>query len=114
MQQIQRQHGKSNKITLPQHCTTSACRQVKSTFFCQKLFHVKVRQDSLAGRVHFYSENWEKLTQDVSILSTVHGFKIAFSQTLFQYGPQHLARVNQEERIQINLEIKEMLKKGAV
>ena len=28
-----RQHGKSNKITLPQHSTTFGCRQVKSSSF---------------------------------------------------------------------------------
>ena len=38
MPQTQSQHGKSNKITLPQHSTTSACRQVKSTSFGQKPF----------------------------------------------------------------------------
>ena len=38
MLQTQRQHGKSNKITLPQHSTTSGCRQVKSTSFGKKSF----------------------------------------------------------------------------
>ena len=38
MPQAQREHGKSNKITLPQHSTTSGCRQVKSTSFGQKPF----------------------------------------------------------------------------
>ena len=33
MPQTQRQHGKSNNITLPQHSTTSGCRKVKSTSF---------------------------------------------------------------------------------
>ena len=60
------------------------------------------------------SEDWEKLTQDVNILSIVQGFKIAFSQTPFQYGPPQSAKVNQEERLKINSEIKKMLKKGAI
>ena len=34
--QTQRQHGKSNKITLPLHSTTSAWRQIRSTSFGQK------------------------------------------------------------------------------
>ena len=38
MQQTQRQHNKSNKITLPKHSTTFGCRQVKSTSFGQKPF----------------------------------------------------------------------------
>ena len=80
----------------------------------RNFFHVKARQAPLAGRLKFYLENWEKLTQDVNILSTVQGFKIPFSQTPFQYGLPQLLRVNQEERLQINSEIKEMLRKGAI
>ena len=80
----------------------------------RNLFHIKTRQAPFAGRLKFYSENWEKLTQDVNILSIVQGFKIPFSQTPFQFGPPQLARVNQEERLQINSEIKEMLRKGAI
>ena len=38
MPQTQRQHGKSNKIILSQHSTTSGCRQVKSTSIGQKSF----------------------------------------------------------------------------
>ena len=34
----------------------------------RNLFHAKVRQAPLTGRLKFYSENWEKLTQDVNIL----------------------------------------------
>ena len=80
----------------------------------RNLLHVKARQAPLAGRLKSYSENWEKLTQDVNFLSIVQGFKIPFSQTPFQYGPPQLARVNQEKRLQINSEIKEMLRKGAI
>ena len=78
-----------------------------------KLFHVKTRQAPPAGRLKFSSENWEKITQDVNILFIVHSFKILFSQTPFQYGTPQLARVNQDERLQINSEIKELLRKAA-
>ena len=47
----------------------------------------------------------------MDILSIVQGFKIPFSQIPFQYGPPQL---NQEERLQINSEIKEILRKGAI
>ena len=50
----------------------------------------------------------------MNILSIVQGFKISFSQTPFQFGPPQLARVNQEERLQKNSEIKEMLRKGVI
>ena len=80
----------------------------------RNLVQVKVRQAPQAGRLKYYSEKWEKLTQEVNILSIAQGFKIPFSETPFQYGPPQLARVNQEERLQINSEIKEMLRKGAI
>ena len=37
----------------------------------RNLFHIKERQAPLAGRLKFYSENWEKLTQEVNILYRV-------------------------------------------
>ena len=80
----------------------------------RNFLHVKATPAPMAGRLNFYSENWEKLTQDVNILSIVHSFKIPFSQSPFQYGPPHLARVNHKESLQINSEIKKMLRKGAI
>ena len=80
----------------------------------RNLFQAKVRQFALTGKLKFYSENWGKLTQDVNILPTVQGFKITFSQTPFQCGLPQLAIVNQAERLQINSEIKEMLRKSAI
>ena len=50
----------------------------------------------------------------MNILSIGHDFKIPFSQTPSQYGTPQLARVNQEERLQVNSETKEMLRKGAI
>ena len=50
----------------------------------------------------------------MNILSIAQDFKIPFSQTPFQFGPPQLARVNQEEKLQINSEIKEMLRNGAI
>ena len=49
MPQTQRQHGKSNKITLPQHSRTSGCRQVKSSSFGQKPFPCQ-RETGSSGR----------------------------------------------------------------
>ena len=62
--------------------------------FVRNLFHVKARQAPLAGILKFYSENWEKLTQDVNLSSIVQVFKIPFSETPVQYIPPHLARVS--------------------
>ena len=73
----------------------------------RNLSNIKARQAPLAGRLKFYSENGEKLTQDVNILSVEQGLKIPFSQTIspFQYDPPQLTRVNQEQRLQIYSEI---------
>ena len=76
------------------------------------LFHIKARQAPLTG--NFIKKNWKKLTQDLNIFSIVQGFKIRFSQTLFYFGPPQLPRVNQEEMLQINSEIKEMFRKGEI
>ena len=76
------------------------------------LFHIKARQAPLTG--NFIKKNWKKLTQDLNIFSIVLGFKIRFSQTLFYFGPPQLPRVNQEEMLQINSEIKEMFRKGEI
>ena len=64
----------------------------------RNLSNIKARQAPLAERLKFYSENGEKLTKDVNILSIVQGLKIPFSQTVspFQYDPLQLTRVNQE------------------
>ena len=77
-----------------------------------KCFSIKERHAPLAERLNFFSEIWEQLTQDLNILS--QSFKILFSQTPFQYGPPQLARVNQEERLQITSETKEMLRKDTI
>ena len=57
MPQTQRQHGKSNKITLSQHFTTSGCRQVKSTSFDQKSFPGQSETSSKEGTLKFHSKN---------------------------------------------------------
>ena len=46
----------------------------------RNLFHFKVRQAPQAIRLKFHLKNWEKLTQDLNILSVAQSFKIPFSQ----------------------------------
>ena len=67
MPQALRQHGKSNKTTLPQHSITSECRQDRSTSFGPKPIPCQIETDSFGSKTKFYSENGEKLTQDVNI-----------------------------------------------
>ena len=117
LEQCHKQRGSMVRVIKSPYLNTPHLLDVdRSTVhpLVRDLFHVKARQAPLAGRLKFYSENWKKLTQDVNILSIVQGFKISFSQTPFQFGPPQLARVNQEECLQINSEIKDMLRKDAI
>ena len=107
----QRQHGKSNKNTLPQHSTTFGCRLVKSSSFGQKPVPCQRGTGSSGRKTEIVFRKLGKINSRCFVHCT--GFKIPFSQTPFQFPPQ-LARVNQEERLQINSEIKEMLRKGAI
>ena len=117
LEQCHKQRSSMVRVTKSSYLNTPQVLDVgrsKVHPLVRNLFHVKVRQAPLAGRLKFYSENWGKLTQDVNILSIIQGFKIPFSQTPFQFGPPQLARVNQEERSQINSKIKEMLRKRGI
>ena len=114
MPQTQRQHGKSNKITLPQHSRTSGCRQVKSSSFGQKPFPCQRETGSSGRKTKILFRKLRKINSRCEYFVIVQGFKIPFSKTPFQFGTPQLARVNQEERLQINSEIKEMLRKGAI
>ena len=59
---------KSPFLNTPQHLDVD---RSKVHPLVKNLFHVKVRQAPLAERLKFYSENLEKLTEDVNILSIV-------------------------------------------
>ena len=80
----------------------------------RNLLDSKIKQAPLAGRLRFYLKNWEKLTQDPNILAIVQGYNIPFSEEPFQEVLPTTPRVNQEERILIESEVQEMLKKGAI
>ena len=87
---------------------------LKIHLLVKNLFDTKVQHAPLTGRLKFRFRNWEKLTQDGNILSIVQGSKIPFSRTPFQHTLPQTTRVNQEERLLINSEIQEMLRKGAI
>ena len=87
---------------------------LKIHLLLKNLFNIKVQHAPLTGRLKFPLRNWEKLTQDGNILSIVQGSKISFCRTPFQHTLPQTTRVNQEERLLINSEIHEMLRKGAI
>ena len=65
------------------------------------------------GRLRFFLQNWEKLTQDSFILLTVQGMQIPFMeipvQTSFQNQPPSLKNATL-----IDVEVQDMLQKGAI
>ena len=67
----------------------------------------------VSGRLKFFLKNWECLTQDPLILSFVQGYQIPFLSTPVQQF--HPPMSFSEEEVQlINIEVSEMLQKGAI
>ena len=66
-----------------------------------------------AGRLHFFLQNWKKLTSDPFILNRAQGFQIPFLSEQSQIASPHAIPVNSEQTILVDQEIQEMLKKGA-
>ena len=67
------------------------------------------------SKVHILSETFSMSKRDRLHCQEIYNFiQKILTQTPFRSGPPQLARVNQEERLQINLEINEMLRKGAI
>ena len=112
MLQTQREHGKSNKITLPQHSTTSGFRQVKSTSFRQKPFPCQSETGSSGRKSKILFRKLGKINSRCEYFGYCAGFQNLFLTNTFSVDPPPLAKVNQEERLQINSEIKKMLRKG--
>ena len=114
MPQTQRQHGKSNKITLPQHSTTSGCRQVKSSSFGQKPFPYQRETSSSGRKTKILFRKLGKINSRSEYFVHCAWFQNSFLPNPISVCPPQLAKVNGEERLQINSEIKKMLRKGAV
>ena len=78
MPQTQRQHGKSNKITLPQHSTTSGCRQVKSTSFGQKSFPCQSETGSTGRKTKTLFRKLGKINSRCDYFVHCAGFQNSF------------------------------------
>ena len=68
----------------------------------------------LTGRLKYFVAAWMKITQDPKILDIVKGYKIPFHSKPFQSEIPSQPIVSREEEEQVKLEVKEMLKKGAI
>ena len=71
-------------------------------------------QFPLGGRLQFFHKNWEKITTDHTILETVKGYKIVFTQPPRQWRPVHTPRFSVEESTNLTQEVGKMLTKQAI
>ena len=78
MAQTRRQHGKSNKITLPQHSATSGCRQVKRTSFGQKPFPFQSETGSIGSKTKILFGKLRKITSRFEYFVRCAGFQNSF------------------------------------
>ena len=84
--------------------------------FIKNLFQgIKIPQVPLAGRLKYFLKSWEKLTRDLNMLGITQGFQIPFkrkpsqkSKSLSETG------MSKDQKILVNQEISDMLKKGAI
>ena len=67
-----------------------------------------------AGRISHFLVNWPKLTLNQDILSVVKGYKIPFIKIPFQRKIPNFTKMNKKQIALVDLELKEMLKKGAI
>ena len=78
MPQTQRQHGKSNKITLLQHSTTSGYRQVKSSSFGQKSFPYQRETSSCSWKTKLLFGKFGKINSRCEYFVHCPGFQNSF------------------------------------
>ena len=79
-----------------------------------KLFPRELLNVPLTGRLKYFQTNWEILTQDDNILSIVKRYKIPFLEEPYQKRCHSTTHMSKDQSKLINLEIMEMLKKGAI
>ena len=67
-----------------------------------------------AGSVSHSLKNWQKLTLNQDILSVLKGYKTPFIKIPFQEKIPNFTKMNKKQIALVDLELKEMLKKGAI
>lgn len=68
----------------------------------------------MAGRLNKFLPAWEKLTKDHDVLSIVKGYQIPFQTIPIQTKPVTNIQVHKDQKVLIEKEITEMLRKGAI
>ena len=80
----------------------------------RKLFTKSIPNVQLAGRLAYFIAAWEKITQDQEILSIIKGYEIAFVSLPFQEKIPNLTKMSKEQFSLVELEVLEILEKGAI
>ena len=81
---------------------------------CKTLFKETREIFPLAGRLKYFLKNWEKVTNDSTILSIVKGYSIDFVETPYQPKTPIRGISNQFQEELVSQEMKEMLEKGVI
>ena len=76
-------------------------------------FHQINQSMPLGGRLSKFKNNWILITQDQTILEAVEGYKIEFEKFPLPFATR-APSLSEKENQAINLEIQEMIEKGAV
>ena len=68
----------------------------------------------IGGRLHLGLENWRKLTQDQTVLQTVQGLRIPFTNIPVQDREPHQYPLSEKDSTLVDAEIVSMIEKGAI
>ncbi len=69
---------------------------------------------SPAGRLAHFACNWDKITKDQWVLSTIKGYRMEFHSMPCQVHKPHPPRFNKEQQVLMEKEVQKLLDKGAV
>ena len=78
------------------------------------LFPKEFQKFQHKSRLQYFLENWEKLARDPSILNIVKGYQIPFLSFLFRNLLPHLFKWSSQEKVLVDQQIEQMLKKVAI
>ena len=82
--------------------------------FVKTLFKETRENFPLAGRLKYFLKNWEKVTNNSTILSIVKGYSIDFVETPYQPRTAIKAKLNQVQEKPVPQEVKEMMEKDPI
>ena len=107
-------------VSTPQHPVDIVPRQklVNKALVHQTILDLKLSEIKgdlpLGGRTRFFRHNWEKITQDFQVLEAITGYKLDLIANPVQHKGPHVPNFSAAERVQIDVEIADMLNKEAI